>query len=261
MAAPSTCLCIVLFAAVLVRMLVRRWGRRSEQVGAAGALALALAALTPLGSALLTPLEQRFPARDPAALAASGEVVAGIILLGGGLGAALTPHGFAPDLKDAADRIRTAAAWAKAFPDAPVIVSGGPVSPLPGAPSEADLMADALAEYGVARTRIRREGASRTTAENAALLRVEADAGAFILVTSAFHMPRSVGALRARGVRLVPAPCDWRVDRGETWMDFNASENLKRLDTAVKEYVGLVAYRVAGKSAAWFPGPEPALNR
>lgn len=259
LAAPSTFLCVVLFGAVAARLLARRWGRRSEQVGVVGALALALAALTPLSDALITPLEQRFPARDAAAEAASGQKIAGIILLGGGLGAALTPHGYEPDLNEAADRIRTAAAWAKAFPEASVIVSGGPVSPQAGAPREADLMADALMEYGIAPARIRREAASRTTAENAAFVHV--GGGAFVLVTSAFHMPRSVGALRARGVQVVPAPCDWRVDRSQTWMDFNASENLKRLDIAVKEYIGLVAYRLAGKNAALFPGPDPVLNR
>jgi uncharacterized SAM-binding protein YcdF (DUF218 family) len=258
-ATPSHFLVMTLALALMVRLLVRRWSRRAEQFGVAAAIGLVGLGLTPAGDWLMAPLENRFPQRDAAAAAQAGLAPAGIILLGGGLGATKTSTGFVPDYNAAADRIRAAGAWARAFPQAPVFVSGGPIADAPGAPSEAALMADALVELGVAPDRIRREAHSRTTAENAAeIAKLGVRGDGWVLVTSAFHMPRAVATFAAAGVTTIPAPTDFRVDASETWRDLDVADNLETVDYAVKEWLGLLGYRLAGRSTRLFPGPHDA---
>jgi uncharacterized SAM-binding protein YcdF (DUF218 family) len=80
----------------------------------------------------------------------------------------------------------------------------------------------------------------------------------WLLVTSAYHMPRSVGLFRKAGFAVEPYPVDWRVGGRDDLLDFTktASDGLSRTDTAVREWMGLVAYWLAGRSDALFPGPD-----
>jgi uncharacterized SAM-binding protein YcdF (DUF218 family) len=110
------------------------------------------------------------------------------------------------------------------------------------------------------------ESRSRTTRENALFSRrlVEPHEGErWLLVTSAWHMPRSVGCFRQAGFPVVPYPVDYRT-RGpqDRWRTFSSlSEGLRRLDLATKEWIGLLGYRLAGYTDALFPGPpDPASS-
>ena len=105
------------------------------------------------------------------------------------------------------------------------------------------------------------ESESRTTAENATFTRqlVSPKPGErWLLVTSAFHMPRSMGAFRKAGFEVEAYPVDWR-SRG--WSDLaspfsSLSMGLARTDTAVHEWTGLIAYWMTGRSSELFPGPR-----
>ena len=116
-----------------------------------------------------------------------------------------------------------------------------------------------LEDLGVAPDRIIAEDRSRNTIENAVFSRRLADpkpGQRWLLVTSAYHMPRSVAAFRAAGFPVEPYPVDWRT-RGliDALRPFSSlGEGLRRTDTAVREWVGLVAYRLAGKTTELFPG-------
>ena len=80
----------------------------------------------------------------------------------------------------------------------------------------------------------------------------------WLLVTSAHHMPRAVGCFRRIGFDVVPYPVDWR-SRGavDLVVPFaTVASGLARTDVAVKEWVGLVVYRLTGKTSELFPGPE-----
>jgi uncharacterized SAM-binding protein YcdF (DUF218 family) len=70
-------------------------------------------------------------------------------------------------------------------------------------------------------------------------------------------MPRAVGAFRAAGFAIEPYPVDWRTrGPGELLWPFpTVGDGLKRTDTAAHEWIGLVAYWLAGKSAELLPGP------
>ena len=78
-----------------------------------------------------------------------------------------------------------------------------------------------------------------------------------MLVTSAFHMPRSVGLFRKAGFAVEPYPVDWRVGGSDDLMTLSnvAIEGLARTDLAIREWMGLIAYRATGKIDELLPGP------
>jgi hypothetical protein len=159
---------------------------------------------------------------------------------------------------DASDRIRSAALLARAFPQAPVLIAGGVTFPTRGSKSESQLMADLLTELGVDRERQILEGASRTTAENArnAAAASPNSEAPWLLVTSAFHTPRAVGAFRAEGLAVIAAPTDWQIDPHAPWQSWSAAERLRLLDLSVKEYLGMLAYYLTGRSPELIPAPS-----
>jgi uncharacterized SAM-binding protein YcdF (DUF218 family) len=255
--APSNALVLIaaLGAMLWLRVQSRRLGGRLFVVGGAGLLA---ATRLPLGEWLTSSLEDRFPPLQSCVEGTQPPAIAGIIVLGGAMssiernGAALERMG------DASDRIRSAALLARAFPQAPVLIAGGVTFPTRGSTSESQLMADLLTDLGVDRERQILEGASRTTADNArnAAAASPNSQAPWLLVTSAFHMPRAVGAFRAEGLAVIAAPTDWQIDPHAPWQGWSASERLRLLDLSVKEYLGMLAYYLTGRSSELIPAPS-----
>ena len=252
---PSTLLAL----ALAIGFGLMRW-KRSAAIGRrlaiTAGLVLGIVILLPAGASMERALEQRFPAWS-GCTGSDAPAIAGIVLLGGGLQSIRVKGHVEEMLNDAADRIRYAAVLARAHPGVPVLISGGQVFTRPGMRSEAESMADLLVELGVTRDRIRLEAGSRTTAENAALARTIAagSRGPWLLVTSAFHMPRSIGVFRRAGMAVIAAPTDWHSDDDPPLVFFSVSDQLKSMDFAVHEYVGLLGYWLGGKTSELFPGP------
>jgi uncharacterized SAM-binding protein YcdF (DUF218 family) len=147
---------------------------------------------------------------------------------------------------------------ARRYPDAAIIVSGGNASLLPrDRPSEAADMRDLLVGQGVDPSRIRLEERSRNTVENAMFSREIAQPSfgqVWLLVTSATHMPRAVGCFRHIGWPVVPYPVDYRTE-AKPRPGFLLSEHLALVDVVVKEWAGLVAYRILGYTNRLLPAP------
>ena len=132
--------------------------------------------------------------------------------------------------------------------------------------SEASGFASLLTAMGVAPDRLILEDKSRDTFENAAFLKAElgqqgllGPGARWLLITSAYHMPRAMGVFRKAGFAVEPWPVDYRT-RGpaDLTRPFDkVSEGLRRVDIASREWVGLLAYWITGRSDALFPGPEP----
>lgn len=250
---PSNLIALALVAGVAL-MIAGRAPVAARRLVVGGVSALALAGFSPLGHWLVLPLENRF------ARPALPEGLAGIIMLGGfespGIGKARRELA----LNEAGERLTETMLVARARPDARIVFTGGDASLLFNPGSAAGAVGQYLEGMGFSRDRIVLEGASRTTFENAVFLRdmLRPKPGErWLLVTSAYHMPRSIGTFRQAGFDVVAWPADYRT-RGavDLFQPFGTpAAGLERVDLAVKEWVGLVVYRLTGRSVALWPGP------
>jgi uncharacterized SAM-binding protein YcdF (DUF218 family) len=219
---------------------------------------LAICGFSPFGNFLLYPLEHRFgPWQTKDAQAG----VDGIVVLGGSVDSDLSVAHQVPIVRTAADRIIAAAALARRFPSARILFTGGSANLISNDAREADYAVEIFESLGIEKSRLIIERASRNTYENAVFSKalVAPKPGEhWLLVTSAFHMPRSVGLFRKVGFAVEPYPVDWRVGGPEDLLSFTglSGEGLARTDTAVREWVGLVAYRLRGRIDDLFPGPD-----
>lgn len=186
-------------AAVLLATRWARWGRRLFVLVI---VLLAVCAFSPLGNYLLYPLESRFPKWD-----ASEGAPDGIVVLGGPVDADMSVIHNTPITRSAADRLIAAAALARRYPNARVLFTGGSANLISNDAKEGDFASDILTSLGVAKDRLIIERLSRNTYENAIFskqLVAPKPGERWLLVTSAYHMPRSVGLFRKAGFRSSP---------------------------------------------------------
>ena len=149
---------------------------------------------------------------------------------------------------------------AHAYPNARILYSGGSANLISNDAREADFAADIFEGLGIAKSRLIMERRSRNTLENAEFSRdlVNPKPGErWLLVTSAFHMPRSIGLFRKVGFAVQPYPVDWRVGGRADLLSFTsfAGDGLARTDTGLREWLGLIAYRLTGRTSELLPGP------
>jgi uncharacterized SAM-binding protein YcdF (DUF218 family) len=223
----------------------------------ASSVLLAICGFSPLGNMLLYPLEARFPLWDDTRGSPDG-----VVVLGGSIDPELSAARGVTVFKGSVDRIVAAAALARRYPKARIVFSGGSANLVSDdSAKEADYAQSVFERLGVVRDRLTMERRSRNTQENAEFSKaaVSPTAGErWLLVTSAFHMPRSVGVFRNAGFIVEPYPVDWRTGTGSTlWTpsSFLASDGLAQVDIAVREWMGLAAYRISGKTSELLPGP------
>ncbi len=232
-----------------------RLARLGLGLSAGAIVAIALCGILPVGTWLLAPLENRFPVP-----AETGRPVHGIIVLGGAVRPALSFARKQIVLNDAAERVVAMADLARREPAARIVFSGGSGTLLGDDIPEADAVARFAGTFGIDPARILYENRSRTTGENALETRAlvsPAPGERWLLVTSAWHMPRAVGAFRQVGFDVSAYPVDYRTGAGDgVWPEPALGAGLDRLDLAVREWVGLAAYRVSGRTDAVFPGPS-----
>lgn len=246
---------LILMGVVGVILLRTRFARAGWGLVVASLVLLAIFGLSPVGNALMVPLEQRFPPWDERRGAPHG-----IVVLGGAVSPDISHARDAVALNEAAERLTVVAAMGQRYPDARIVFSGGSNAIMYGGRPEAEFALRLLESLGVARGRVVAEDKSRNTVENAQFTRalVNPKPGErWVLVTSAYHLPRAVGVFRAAGFPVEAHPVDWRT-RGaiDTFRPFlTVGDGLRRTDTAVREWIGLVAYRLTGRSSDLFPGP------
>jgi uncharacterized SAM-binding protein YcdF (DUF218 family) len=239
---------------MLVLGVVRLWrshGRRGLSLIAIVTMALVAIALFPFGDWLIAPLESRFP------VPAMPARIDGIILLGGAVEPRVVGDRVEPVVNGAADRLLTFMALARHYPNAKLLLVGGEAALLPRGHSEAELTRDLLIAQGFDGRRMLVEPRSRNTIENAMFAKAVADPQpneTWLLVTSAVHMPRAVGCFRRAGWAFVPFPADYRTGFDSGWaMAF--VQHFGLVELAVKEWLGLIAYRLLGRTDVFFPGP------
>jgi uncharacterized SAM-binding protein YcdF (DUF218 family) len=240
-----------------VLLCASRWARLGRRLAITAIVLLAICGFSPLGDLFLYPLESRFPPWN-AELGAPD----GIIVLGGPIDSDLSAEYDTPVVRSAPDRIIAGTALARQYPNARFVFTGGSANLVSGDAREADYAGAVFERLGIPKSRLIMERRSRNTYENALFTAdmVKPKPGErWLLVTSAYHMPRSIGLFRKAGFAVEAYPVDWRVGRG--WSDvlaFNtiANEGFGLTDLGVREWMGLVAYRLTGKTDALLPGPD-----
>ncbi|MCX8256268.1 YdcF family protein [Beijerinckiaceae bacterium RH AL1] len=251
---PIAFLVLVGFAGIALATI--GFARTGRVLSLGAALAFAIVCFSPLGNALLRPLEDRFP-QPPAEMAAP----AGIVVLGGALDEGLTAARGQPSLNEAAGRLTAGVELARRFPSARLVFTGGSADLSQKADLDEARGVHALwLTLGVPDSRMTFESASRNTYENAVLTKklVAPKPGeTWLLVTSAAHMPRSVGIFRAAGWPVVAYPVDYRTSgtARDWWPSAKVVDQQRKVEVAGHEWIGLVAYRLTGKTATLFPAP------
>jgi len=250
-ARPGTFALVLACIGLLAVWRNRRWGRWPLLAG----LGFYVAVLaTPLAPWLVMPLEDRFvrPGEPPAR-------VDGVIVLGGAVDQNLTEARGIPALNGAAERMTELVALARRYPQARLVFTGGQGSLLHGGLTEADVARRLFTSLGVPEERVIYEDRARNTWENAVFTRRLVDPGqgeTWLLVTSASHMPRSVGAFRQAGWQVVPWPVNYRTGPSVAALyDAPFPDRLQMLESGLREWLGLAVYRVLGRSDALFPAP------
>jgi len=208
----------------------------------------------PVSDYLMQPLENRFS--KPAVLPST---IDGIIILGGGEDLKLSISWNSMEVGGAGDRFIGAAFLAKHYPNAPVIFSGDSgLLNFNHITTGGDIAAKLLTTVGIDKDRLIIESKSRNTHENFMLLKNKLPTidGRYLLVTSAYHMPRSVGIARQQNINVIAYPVDYYSNKAEfrQW-DFSLFEHLEVLEPAWREWIGLTVYYWTGKTADWFPSP------
>jgi uncharacterized SAM-binding protein YcdF (DUF218 family) len=251
--AQPSIIIVALFVAGVACLLGRRARLGLRLLIAAGAF-YAIAGLTPLANALLLPLERAFSREAVPANAPPH----GIVVLGGAVGLIERPGRESVTLNDAAERMTEALYLARLYPAARVVFSGGESAIMPTGHTESEAARRFFSEMGVAPDRLAFEERSRNTHENAVFTKeaLQPRPGErWLLITSAFHMPRAMGCFRQAGFEVIPWPVDYRTrGRSDLFRFFSQpSEGLRLTDLAFKEWLGLIAYRISGRTGSLFP--------
>jgi uncharacterized SAM-binding protein YcdF (DUF218 family) len=233
------------------------WRRLARGLLWGAVAALLICGLSPLGDVLIRPLEQRFPRVE---LDRPGAPITGIIVLGGAEDNRAMDIPQLAGLNEAAERYTEAVVLARRLPAASVVFSGGSGALLTTEPAEAETAGRLFVALGIAKERITLETKSRDTCENAlfsARLLDPRPEQRWLLVTSAWHMPRAMGCFHRARFAVEAWPVDYRAPRrlGLAQWNRSISEGLRRVDIVAREYVGLAVYYLAGRIDTLFPGP------
>jgi len=237
---------------VLVGLVGVAAGRRGRGLLVLCACGFTALLIVPLGQWALWPLEQRFPLP-----AVAPDSVAGIIVLGGAEEIDLTEQSGLPSFNGGMETLTTFIALSHRYPDAQLAFSGGSGTIADHHLSEADVVRQLFAQLGFTHPVIY-EGRSRDTYENAVLLKrivQPAPGSTWLLVTTASHMPRSVGCFRAAGWPVLAWPTSFKALHGweDTFGRIGMGARLGDLATAMHEWQGLVAYWLLGRTNTLFP--------
>ncbi len=221
--APSIFLLLLMIGTIVWAVFYR--SARASGIAITAAVGLLTANSMPIGSWLLAPLEQRFP------LASTLQPPDGIIAIAGENG----------------ERTTALVMLSRMFPGARIIYSGEP---------NKDDFAKQFNLLGGDASHLIVETSSRNTEENARYTAgiVEPTPNQkWLLITSAFHMPRAIGCFRQAGFHVEAYPVAYLTSHSLDLVPAFGSKRMGLLDLAAKEWAGLLAYRLFHKTDALYP--------
>lgn len=228
----------------LALLVLTRWHRSAVIMLWSGLVVLGLLGFRAIPDALLRPLENRYPI--PAAASIDQHV--GLIVLGGAVGHpdSFVAHDQVP-LREAAERMTVPVALMRQHPGLELVFSGGEGRLLTTGITESELARVFYRQQGLDMAKVQLESGSRTTRENA--LQVFALLGQrcqqrWLLVTSAWHMPRSVAEFETVGCQVTPYPVDFSTGTSTPFTEYSLAHSLLRWQTALHEWLGLFVYGI-----------------
>jgi len=228
------------------------WSRLSNRLLGLTLTFVLLLAFLPVGDWLILPLESRFTTNP--VLPAQ---VDGIILLGGAVDPNLSAAWEQTEIGAAAERLFALLTLARQYPEAKLVFTGGSGAMLQQQHKGADWVEALFIETSDISPRVEFERESRNTYENAVFSKalVKPQPGeTWILITSAFHMPRSVGIFCRQDWSVIPFPVDHYARKDKLLrLDLDLNGHLHVLGMAVREWLGLLAYRITDKTVTLLP--------
>ncbi|HEX5697145.1 MAG TPA: YdcF family protein [Rhodoferax sp.] len=228
---------------------LRRRPKMSQGLGWTAITLLLLIGWEPLPDALLRRLESRHPAL-PAAT--DLKAYAGVVVLGGALEPAYvwTQPGQSA-LNDAAERMTEVLPLLRRQPGLRVLFTGGEGELFGTSLSEAARAEQFFTSQGIPAQQLLYESASRTTFENALLGKTVPGvnpAQPWLLLTSAWHMPRAMATFSKTGWKVTAYPVDFRTGQHTPWTQYSMDKGARKWKLALHEWLGLLAYRLSDKA-------------
>jgi len=234
---------------------VLSWFNRTKIAGiklsTAALLIFLLIEYSPVARWMTAPLENRFAAVDNLP-----SHVDGLIVLGGAVDPSTTFIRKLPTLNAEAERMTEFIRLAKLYPQARLVFAGGAGSldPQP-AMSEADVARMFFVQQGLDPKRVIFEARSQNTFENVLFAKSMVHPRpneTWILISSAQDVPRCIAVFRKLQWKVIPRPVAYKSNSENGG---HLGSNLKSLDRSTHEWIGLLFYRLTGKSDELFPRP------
>ena len=238
-------------------LLWTRWQRTGRWVLTITMVFVVLVTVFPVGLLMIEPLENRFPI-----VTKLTAPIDGIIVLGGTVNQFNTKYRGQASLTDGAERLTEFIALAKKHPKAKLAFTGGSAHILRQDVKETETARLFFAQMGLDTSRIVFEDKSRNTYENAVYSYKLLSPGPrerWVLITSASHMPRSVGVFLKAGWKPIPFPVDFSTygpDQRQFGLDMIGG--LRKFATGLNAWAGLLVYRLLGRTDTLFPAPHMA---
>ena len=208
--------------------------------------AVVFLSLFPVGNWMLYPLETQFK-HNPEL---PGQID-GIIVLGGSIEPETSRAWRQLELNYSAERLTSFVELARRYPEAKLVFTGGNASINRDKPTEAGILKLHWHQLGLDPKRVQFEIQAKNTAENAYYTKQlvkPSPNSKWLLITTAFHMPRSIGVFCQNSWSLIPYPVDHQINPDNLFeINFNLLGHAGHLKQAIHEWLGLVAYYLTGK--------------
>jgi len=231
---PSVFVLVLILIGIILIFRKKR-GKLGKILIILGILFYYLFSITPVADLIISPLEKQYQPVQKGEMAKSDKIV---MLLGGK----------ESDVLRASEVLRLYNLQLTTYNlQSAIIISGR--DPLSPKIEEAKEVKEFLVERGIPAENIILEDKSRNTKESAKNVKEMVSGEPFFLVTSAYHMPRSMESFQKMGANPIAAPADFKIKESYNILDFfpNA-ENLRYVDLAFHEYFGILWYRLKIKT-------------
>ena len=233
---------IILMLTIGLALGATRYRRTGRWITLVTATALVVLLVFPVGGWVMSPLENRFPRPQ------LPDHVDGILVLSGGESPDLFETRGTAAVIFSEGRLTEALDLARRFPQARIVFSG----------VEAPVARAAFEKMGAPMDRFTFENRARNTWENLLFSKnlIGPKSGeTWLLVTHAVSIPRAMGIAREVGWNMLAWPVDYQTGEESFHLSFQFAGNVNALEIAAHEWIGLVVYRITGRSAALFPSP------